>query len=890
MIPENITKNHIIEAINYINNNDIEYAHATSSVWDLIYGEKSYSPKHTIAIANEIANNQFLEYKDFTTDTARKFLQKMGDEFQIVKKDDDPVKELVENYKDHLIRNRLKDELYKWELIAEYRGRPHLGAPDFDQEIRSINYKNLIFHSGFGVRNRLGKNKPEEYRDAFKILFDERITLENRISEFGRVISSIYSALGTANQHHHDERTMSAFLTFYNPEKYALYKNSFYRKFCDLLNEWPAKMGNKYPHYLSLLKAFIQKYIDTDEELLKIYKQILPGNVYQDTNHHLLAQDILYTMLDRGKITFTDIIEDLKQNLLEDVSVLSTFSFAEISDHGLAPKPKKHTYVWISDTDKIIGREEAHYEISIRTRNGKVNHLFVDLHFEGANQYKYKQSTVILPDQCEWFNWMGGFSIGFKEGISTDDPDLPGKIKEQLIYLETTVGDRIRTILLNKNENEIYVNNSMNMSLNQILYGPPGTGKTFATIDRAIAIINPDFYDEVKQMAGTEPEKRSALTREFRKLLIKDWDNDIDGQIVFTTFHQNMSYEDFIEGIKPETIDQQVTYKIEDGIFKRLCAKAVERRALTKFDDSYSQFVEDVENKGFIELVTPVHKKRFHVSIAMNETSVVTPQNDNSSDKEVTKTMVRKYMEDNEIIDWKSYTVPIGEYIKMNFEKVIDNSKKKFVLIIDEINRGNVSSIFGELITLIEKSKRYGGTEELEVILPYSKEPFFVPDNVYIIGTMNTADRSVEALDTALRRRFIFSEMMPDSRLLEDSFVELSDGHIHLKVLLELINKRLVILLDKDHQIGHAYFMGIKTLADLNQVFENSIIPLLQEYFYGDFGKIGLVLGNSFVEKHHHDLASFANFQDYDPSRIDSFIDRYTYVIRPKNEWDFKSI
>jgi len=346
------------------------------------------------------------------------------------------------------------------------------------------------------------------------------------------------------------------------------------------------------------------------------------------------------------------------------------------------------------------------------------------------------------------------------------------------------------------------------MNLNQILYGPPGTGKTFATIDRAIEIINPDFYNEVKKMPGTEIEKREALKKEFRRLLIKDWNNDIDGQIVFTTFHQSMSYEDFVEGIKPETIDQQVTYKIEDGIFKRLCAKAVEKRVLTKFDESYTQFVEEVESKGFIELLTPVHKKKFHVTINANETSVATPQTENANDMGVTKKMVRKY----------------------------------------------------------------------------------IADNIYIIGTMNTADRSVEALDTALRRRFIFSEMMPDSNLLEDKFVEVINGIINLKELLEVINKRVIILLDKDHQIGHTYLMDIKTLKDLSQTFENSIIPLLQEYFYGDFGKIGLVLGNSFVEKYNQNLTSFASFSDYDSSRIDSFTERYTYVIKPKEEWDFKSI
>jgi 5-methylcytosine-specific restriction protein B len=893
MIPGNITRGHIIQAINHIDNNDIKYPFASSLVWDLVYQGKSYAPKHAIGIANEFANNRLLEHQEFTTDTARKFLQKMGGEFEIVKKDNDPVKELIDNYKDCLIKNRLVYELYKWELIGKYKGYPHLDAKDFGREISTIDYRNLIFHSGLGVRRRLGKDKPEEYRNAFKILFDESIGLEKRILEFGRVIGEIYVSSGSSNQHHHDERTMSTFLTFYNPEKYTLYKNSFYLKFCELLNETPAKIGRKYPHYLSLLSDFIKKYINRDEELLKIYKAILPADVYQDDNHSLLAQDILYTMLDKGNKTFTSIIEHLKQNLFEEESVLNSFSFSQLNDNGLMPKPGKRTYVWLTEINEFRKRKKSHYEISVRTMNGQANHLFVDLYLDGLNLFNYSSSAITLPDQCEWFVSEDKVSITYKEGISAEDPDLVGKVKDQLKYLEVFFADLLMNLSEYKTEREIYVNDNINMELNQILYGPPGTGKTFATIDRAIEIINPDFYNEVRKMPGTDIEKREALTKEFRRLLIKDWDNDIDGQIVFTTFHQSMSYEDFVEGIKPETIDQQVTYKIEDGIFKRLCAKAVEKRALTKFNESYTQFVEDVESKGFIELLTPVHKKKFHVTIDSNQTSVVTPQTENANDMGVTKKMVRKYIADNEIVDWKSYTIPIGEYIRMNYdvgEKVIDNSKKKFVLIIDEINRGNVSSIFGELITLIEKSKRNGSSEALEVVLPYSKKIFYVPDNVYIIGTMNTADRSVEALDTALRRRFIFSEMMPDAKLLEGRFVEVPNGLVNLKELLEVINKRLIILLDKDHQIGHTYFMDIKTLEELNQIFENSIIPLLQEYFYGDFGKIGLVLGNSFVEKYNHNLNSFASFSDYDSSRIDSFTDRYTYVIKPKEEWDFKSI
>lgn len=195
-----------------------------------------------------------------------------------------------------------------------------------------------------------------------------------------------------------------------------------------------------------------------------------------------------------------------------------------------------------------------------------------------------------------------------------------------------------------------------------------------------------------------------------------------------------------------------------------------------------------------------------------------------------------------------------------------DSGNINYVLIIDEINRGNIANIFGELITLIEDSKRAGEKEAISVKLPYSKETFSVPNNLYIIGTMNTADRSVEALDSALRRRFVFEEMMPCPDLLKDVKVENLD--IFLKDLLETINGRIEILKDREHQIGHSYFMGfVKGKAckakELLPVFKNNIIPLLQEYFYGDYEKILLVLGEGFIERKTASV-KFAGNQSYD--------------------------
>jgi 5-methylcytosine-specific restriction endonuclease McrBC GTP-binding regulatory subunit McrB len=165
------------------------------------------------------------------------------------------------------------------------------------------------------------------------------------------------------------------------------------------------------------------------------------------------------------------------------------------------------------------------------------------------------------------------------------------------------------------------------------------------------------------------------------------------------------------------------------------------------------------------------------------------------------------------------------------------------VLIVDEINRGNVSQIFGELITLLEPDKRIGEKEEIRLMLPYSKEEFGVPSNVYIIGTMNTADRSVEALDTALRRRFSFIPMMPDYSGLSEA----CDG-VNLKLLLQKLNERLTVLKDRDHTIGHAWLWNTTSIDSLRLAFKDKIIPLLQEFFYNDYEKLGLLLGDRFIQ------------------------------------------
>jgi len=379
--------------------------------------------------------------------------------------------------------------------------------------------------------------------------------------------------------------------------------------------------------------------------------------------------------------------------------------------------------------------------------------------------------------------------------------------------------------------------------LNQILFGAPGTGKTHNAINHALSIIKGYDLKELIKLQHNNKANRLRAKEEFDELMKV-------GQIQFVTFHQSYSYEEFIEGIRPSVKDKEVEYNIEPGIFKKLCEIATKKLSFD-FEEIYEQFMDDLKVTGVIQLKTTKRPRPFAVSI-LDDTLIAT--NTRGTTIELSKEAIKDFFEKGILGAWhdKSYIRGLVGYLKEEYAAKItpiDNTQENFVLIIDEINRGNVSRIFGELITLIEESKRIGNEEELRIKLTYSgatredveevNEMFGVPKNIYIIGTMNTADKSIALVDLALRRRFTFIEYSANPDLLNTT----SDG-IDLKKMLQTINDRIEFLLDKDHFIGHAYFMGKNNKEEVLEVFKNKIIPLLQEYFYNDFKKITWILGD----------------------------------------------
>ncbi|EMK0707263.1 McrB family protein [Campylobacter jejuni] len=462
-----------------------------------------------------------------------------------------------------------------------------------------------------------------------------------------------------------------------------------------------------------------------------------------------------------------------------------------------------------------------------------------------------------------------------------------------------------RAFLIDYYEQDIFItervqseeSNMKIIPLNQILYGPPGTGKTYHTIDKALEILGENLE--------SRDEKKAKFDEYVRK-----------GQIVFTTFHQSYGYEEFVEGIKPiidnDENSQEVKYDVKDGIFKELCDKSLKNYILSMQNENeidldklifeFANYInQDFLNKGNeFPLENKVSIKKILLNFKDEYRSFSLGGSIKSPQSLTIDIIKRDYLnfKNKKILSFKDIKPKYDSqsdyhgnaiYYFMFYNKLkefenIQNEKfkikkeilKSYIIIIDEINRGNVSKIFGELITLIEPSKRIGEKEELKVTLPYSGEKFGVPKNVYIIGTMNTADRSITSLDTALRRRFEFIEMMPDvSKLSMDC-----EG-INLQELLKAINTRIEYLLDREKTIGHAFFISVENLESLKKVFKNRIIPLLQEYFYNDYALIDAVLNkNGMLEISVENKDYLKNMTEF----IES--DKIVYKFSDSNNWN----
>ena len=447
----------------------------------------------------------------------------------------------------------------------------------------------------------------------------------------------------------------------------------------------------------------------------------------------------------------------------------------------------------------------------IQNINGDLSRRY----FINKNQLIKLSDGKIIAVNSQWGYRNRKGTINIKDFINTAESFGYSIIREKSVVTEQVFN-------YNLDDNDLlpteFNEKTTNEFLNLILYGPPGTGKTYNTINKALEII--DEY---------APEDRKECEERFSELRKS-------GQIEFITFHQSYSYEDFVEGIKPDLSveNEQMKFRLNEGIFKKICATAEINSKLSSsdnqkylFEDVWHNFIKNVDFSLDEEKEVPMKTTSFFI-YDYNETTIRFRKKIGKSIHTLAFATLKKmfYEGKNDIISGglePYYSALLSQLMKVS--GTINNDPhepKNFVLIIDEINRGNISRIFGELITLIEEDKRDG---KLTVKLPYSQEDFTVPSNLYIIGTMNTADRSIALLDIALRRRFTFFRFDPRTELVEFK---------KAREIMEKLNEEIVKSKGKDFQIGHSYFMKITNDEELETILKYKINPLLEEYFVND--------------------------------------------------------
>lgn len=751
--------------------------------------------------------------------------------------------DLLERYKEKFLNVSLAgpykegeraNEIYKWQLITNCSGNSEA------EIVEKFKDENVIdrAHDRIVLLDLL-ENQRQQVGEAFAILEQENVSLIDRLSEFKATMAALCDKKYKSKAD--DERTASAFLACWNPQKYTFYMNGLYKNYCEYIGEQPRAVGEKYPHYLQLLPELIE-IIKQDAELMNKFRNETNGLIQSDL---LIAQNILWQMrnLMKNNVNLPSFWsggikwDEGKTNKLDDFNNECCWQIGwDKNDNSKGAKQAWSNIQKVNIGDYLAfhgygGKNDLTiYQISRVTSK---NETEGKLYFERLNKSNDELFHGKAPkmDKGSW--WGTLFQIIGEEAIN----QIFGN------YLGT---------MENNQEMKEYTH-ILQLKKNIILQGAPGTGKTYNTAALALSICG-----------ETIPESHEDVMKRYEELRK-------EGRIGFCTFHQSMDYEGFVEGIKPKTENGAISYDVEDGIFKALSDKARENyedsqktiEVLQKqksIQDKMYDFLQDaLENRtefltrlGYKFIITEITDKNIIVSI-ITENNIATGEPIKNSTLTIRLSELTELLEKevvlNEIGDIPAYfnrkTKLSRDYYTFYIANEINKIKTKnvnvqktelqnYVLIIDEINRGNVSKIFGELITLLEADKRIGGEHPIKVTLPYSKESFGVPSNLYIIGTMNTTDRSVGNIDYAVRRRFAFVTLESKEEVIEQHYK--NDETMKNKALglfnsvKSFLEKHKFDMDIADLMVGHSYFLA-KDEEELGLKWKYEIVPLLHEYY-----------------------------------------------------------
>lgn len=808
------------------------------------------------------------------------------------------LREIVELYKEQFPQWWI-DEKFKWQAVKYFQENWDIQAVDFQEMLsRTLNH-NKVYYSLFDsaghypIRMITGfaKKDPESVRSMFIDLFDESKDLFERIDRFKSKSKDLLQETGNEGKSHfQDENCITTYLWLKYPEKYYIYKIGEIKEVVKALEEkdYFFKKGAYESNIRNSIKLYneICEELSKDTELVNMFKSLLDDTCDKDVALRTLTFDFGFYISRKYKDDKIVVDDPWWPSLEEYNPRLSKEKWLEILNDSELTHPAV-----MAMFNMMLEQGGQSSCAKLAEIYGNVHNYYNKLGSSYGERVLKKYNLPLLDDN----GVKRYFVVPFVGKDITEDgkvhfcwklrPELKAALEElDLLPVEVKV---------------------MQTDINQntILYGPPGTGKTYNTARYAVAIVENKPLEEIEELEYKEVLKKyneyKAQGRiEFTtfhqafgyeefiegiKPVVESSDedsNDIKYEIapgLFKKFCDNATTPNINSNVdmglnKNPTVWKVSLWSTGDNPIRTECienghirvgwdeygpditsetdfSKAGGKKVLNSFIYKMKQgdIVLSCYSNTTVDAIGVVtsdyewHEEYDYLKRLRKVNWLVKGKNENIVDMNNGKTftLATVYKSNISVFDALSIVQKYSDY-----SEGVKSEKQNHVFIIDEINRGNISKIFGELITLIEPSKRVGASEELKAVLPYSQMLFGVPDNVYILGTMNTADRSIAMLDTALRRRFDFVEMMPDAEILKGIDVE----GIDISKMLEVMNKRIEVLFDREHTIGHTYFIGLKDNNDIEtlaNIFKNKVIPLLQEYFYEDYEKIRLVLADN---------------------------------------------